>query len=107
VHVAHACLYLTFFLVVRTVCPNVARFEAAAKELKGKVRFVKLDTDKHKMMAARLNIQGLPTLLFLDTYEPKDESHPRLWLNIQGLPTLLFLDTYEPKDESRPRLWQF
>jgi thioredoxin-like negative regulator of GroEL len=48
-------------------------FEAAALELKGKVRFVKLDTDKDEQMAARLNIMGLPTLLFLDKYEPKDE----------------------------------
>lgn len=48
-------------------------FEAAAKELKGKVRFVKLDTDRDEAMASRLNIMGLPTLLFLDKYEPKDE----------------------------------
>jgi thiol-disulfide isomerase/thioredoxin len=44
-------------------------FEAAAKELEGKVRFAKLDTDKEENMAARLNIMGLPTLLFLDKYE--------------------------------------
>lgn len=51
-------------------------FEAAAQELKGKVRFVKLDTDKDEAMAARLNIMGLPTLLFLDKYESsgKDEA---------------------------------
>ena len=48
-------------------------FEEAAQELKGKVRFVKLDTDKDEAMAARLNIMGLPTLLFLDKYVPKDE----------------------------------
>jgi thiol-disulfide isomerase/thioredoxin len=47
-------------------------FEAAAQELKGKVRFVKLDTDKDETMAARLNIMGLPTLLFLDKFEAKD-----------------------------------
>ena len=47
-------------------------FEKAAKELKGRVRFVKLDTDKEETMAARLNIMGLPTLLFLDKYEPKE-----------------------------------
>ena len=40
-------------------------FEAAAKELEGKVRFVKMDTDKEPEMAGRLNIMGLPTLLFL------------------------------------------
>jgi thiol-disulfide isomerase/thioredoxin len=47
-------------------------FEAAAQELKGKVRMVKLDTDKEEAMAARLNIMGLPTLLFLDQYVPKE-----------------------------------
>ncbi|KAG7354110.1 thioredoxin [Nitzschia inconspicua] len=48
-------------------------YEAAAEELKGKVRFVKLDTDKEEEMAARLNIMGLPTLLFLDKFEPKED----------------------------------
>ena len=48
-------------------------FEAAAQELKGKVRFAKLDTDKDEAMAARLSIMGLPTLLFLGKYEPKNE----------------------------------
>jgi thiol-disulfide isomerase/thioredoxin len=47
-------------------------FEAAAQELKGKVRLVKLDTDKDEAMAARLNIMGLPTLLFLDKYVPEE-----------------------------------
>lgn len=47
-------------------------FEEAAQELKGRVRFVKLDTDAEETMAARLNIMGLPTLLFLDKYEAKD-----------------------------------
>lgn len=41
-------------------------FEEAAKDLSGKVRFVKLDTDLEPDMAARLGIMGLPTLLFLD-----------------------------------------
>ena len=40
--------------------------------MEGKVQFVKLDTDKDETMAARLNIMGLPTLLFLDKYEPKE-----------------------------------
>lgn len=51
-------------------------FEAAAKDLEGKVRFVKLDTDKEEEMATRLAINGLPTLLFLDKFTPpegKDE----------------------------------
>lgn len=49
-------------------------FEEAAQELKGKVRFTKLDTDKDEAMAARLNIMGLPTLLFLDKFEGDDEA---------------------------------
>jgi len=51
-------------------------FEAAAQELKGRVRFVKMDTDLEETMAARLNIMGLPTLLFLDKYEPKEDDPP-------------------------------
>lgn len=49
-------------------------FEAAAQELKGKVRFAKLDTDKDEAMAARLNIMGLPTLLFLDKFESTEDT---------------------------------
>lgn len=41
-------------------------FESAAKQYGSKVRFVKLDTDLEPAMATRLNIMGLPTLLFLD-----------------------------------------
>lgn len=56
-------------------CVQMApEFEAAAEELRGKVRFVKMDTDKEEAMATRLNIMGLPTLLFLDKYESEDES---------------------------------
>ena len=47
-------------------------FEEAAKELEGKVRFVKMDTDKEPDMAARLDIMGLPTLMFLDEVVPED-----------------------------------
>jgi thiol-disulfide isomerase/thioredoxin len=47
-------------------------FEEAAKELSDRVRFVKLDTDQEETMAARLNIMGLPTLLFLDKYEGEE-----------------------------------
>ena len=46
-------------------------FEAAAKELEGKVRFAKIDTDKEEAIATRLAINGLPTLLFFDRYGPK------------------------------------
>jgi len=63
-------------------------FEAAAKELKGKVRFVKIDTDEEEEMAARLNIMGLPTLLFLGKFEPKDgqdeQAKAVLKLRIEG-----------------------
>jgi len=45
-------------------------FEAAAKDMEGKVRFVKLDTDQEEEMASRLAINGLPTLLFLDQFVP-------------------------------------
>jgi len=44
-------------------------FEEAAKHFEGRVRFVKLDTDREESMAARLNIMGLPTLLFLSEYK--------------------------------------
>lgn len=47
-------------------------FEEAAKELEGKVRFVKIDTDKEPDMANRLNVMGLPTLMFLDQLKPED-----------------------------------
>jgi len=60
-------------------------FEAAAQELKGKVRMVKLDTDKNEEMAARLNIQGLPTLLFLDKFDPKvGEDNPKAAAVLKG-----------------------
>jgi len=36
------------------------------------VRFAKLDTDKESEMAGRRNIMGLPTLLFLDEFKPKE-----------------------------------
>ncbi|KAL7539424.1 hypothetical protein ACHAXR_009289 [Thalassiosira sp. AJA248-18] len=47
-------------------------FEEAAKDLEGKVRFVKLDTDLEPQMAGRLGIMGLPTLLFLDKNDDTD-----------------------------------
>lgn len=60
-------------------------FEAAAQDLKGKVRMVKLDTDQNEEMAARLGIQGLPTLLFLDKFEPKEgEDNPKAAAVLKG-----------------------
>ena len=83
------CSTMFRFIICLFVCrPNITRcyctlspsnifqapeFESAAQELKDKVKFVKLDTDKDEQMAARLNIMGLPTLLFLDKYEPKED----------------------------------
>lgn len=52
-------------------------FEKAAQELKGRVRFVKLDSDQEEAMAARLNIMGLPTLLFLDQHKSDDDEAPK------------------------------
>ena len=41
-------------------CQQVApEFEAAAEELKGRVRFVKLDTDEEPDMADRLKVMAL------------------------------------------------
>jgi thioredoxin-like negative regulator of GroEL len=86
-------------------------FEAAAQQMKGRVRFVKLDTDKDENMAARLNIMGLPTLLFLDKYDPQpgeEQSGARAVLkgriegalrkdNILELCEFHFFDGKEPK----------
>lgn len=69
--------FLSFHLATRTTDVYIfnrcgpcllmsPEFEAAAKDLEGKVRFVKLDTDLEPQMAGRLGIMGLPTLLFLD-----------------------------------------
>jgi len=49
-------------------------FEEAAKDYKGKVQFVKLDTDSDPEMADRLGVNGLPTLLFLDKFVPEENT---------------------------------
>lgn len=51
-------------------------FEEAAQELDGKVRFVKLDTDKEVDISARLNIMAMPTLLFLDANDKEAAPGP-------------------------------
>ena len=51
-------------------------FEEAAKELKGKVRFCKIDTDKEEQIAGRLNVMGLPTLMFLDKATEAEGAEP-------------------------------
>jgi len=66
-------------------CVQMApEFEEAARALEGRVRFIKIDTDKEPFMAERLNINGLPTLLFLDEYKSEgdqdSESEPKLVL---------------------------
>lgn len=43
-------------LVVFFLSIYINMFTAAAAEMKGKVRFVKMDTDKEDIMAARLNV---------------------------------------------------
>jgi len=58
------------------------QFEAAAKELKGKVGFGKVDVDKEQDLAGRFDVMTIPTLLFIKDGEqvnrfsgaiPKDE----------------------------------
>jgi thioredoxin len=58
------------------------QFEAAAKELKGKVNFGKVDVDAESDLAGRFEIMSIPTLLFFKDGEqvnrysgamPKDE----------------------------------
>ena len=39
-------------------------FEAASEELKGKVRFVKLDAEKNQKLTKQLQVMNLPTLLY-------------------------------------------
>merc|ERR1712008_454231 len=59
-------------------CQKMApEYEAAAKELDGKVRFVKLDTETEAETADKLNIMGLPTLLFLDKRPQETEGQNR------------------------------
>lgn len=70
-----AILFFVVFSLVPRCGPCVLmapEFEKAAEALQGRVRFVKLDTDAEEAMAARLNIMGLPTLLFLDQHRPED-----------------------------------
>ena len=39
-------------------------FEALAEEYKGKIKFVKMDTDANQQTPGAYGIQGIPTLLF-------------------------------------------
>lgn len=48
-------------------CQMMAPFlEAAAKELGGRVRVAKLDSDAESIMATRLQVGGLPTIILFD-----------------------------------------
>ncbi len=49
-------------------------FEAAAKELEGKARFVKLDADKNQKLARKYKVMGLPSLLFFKDGELVDRT---------------------------------
>jgi thioredoxin 2 len=41
-------------------------FEAAAAELRAKVRFAKVNTDEAQALAARMQIRGIPTLVLFE-----------------------------------------
>jgi thioredoxin 1 len=46
-------------------CKMIApQFQAAAEELEGKARFVKLDADRNQKLVKKLKVMSLPTLLF-------------------------------------------
>ncbi|MCB9283131.1 MAG: thioredoxin [Lewinellaceae bacterium] len=49
-------------------------FAAAEEELKGKVRFVKLDADKNQKLVRKYKVMGIPTLLFFKDGELVDRS---------------------------------
>ncbi|MCG8328810.1 MAG: thioredoxin [Chitinophagales bacterium] len=50
------------------------QFAAAADELEGKARFVKVDADKNQKILKKYKIMGLPTLLFFKNGELVDQS---------------------------------
>ncbi len=49
-------------------------FEAAAKELEGKARFVKLDADKNQKLTRKYKVMALPTILYFKDGELVDRS---------------------------------
>ena len=49
-------------------------FAAAADELEGKARFVKLDADKNQKLVRKYKVMALPTLLFLKDGELVDRT---------------------------------
>lgn len=50
------------------------QFNAAAEELKGKARFVKVDADKNPKILRKYGVRGLPTLLYFKDGELVDRS---------------------------------
>lgn len=50
------------------------QFNAAAEELKGKARFVKVDADKNSKILRKYGVKGLPTLLYFKDGELVDRS---------------------------------
>lgn len=53
----------------KMLAPN---FQAAAKELEGKARFVKLDADKNQKLVRKYKVMSLPTILFFKDGEIVD-----------------------------------
>lgn len=53
----------------KMLAPN---FQAAAKELEGKARFVKLDADKNQKLVRKYKVMSLPTILFFKDGEVVD-----------------------------------
>lgn len=50
------------------------QFDAAAKELEGKARFVKLDADKNQKLTRKYKVMALPSLLFFKDGELVDRT---------------------------------
>ena len=56
-------------------CKMIApHFAAAAQEMEGKVRFVKLDADKNQKLVRKYKVMGIPTLLYFKDGELVDRS---------------------------------
>jgi thioredoxin len=64
---SHSPIVLDVYATWCGPCKFVApQLEAAAQDLGPKVRFMKIDSDKHQRIASILRIGGLPTLLYFD-----------------------------------------
>ncbi|MBK8491514.1 MAG: thioredoxin [Saprospirales bacterium] len=56
-------------------CKMIApHFAAAGEELKGKVRFLKLDADKNQKLLRKYKVMGIPTLLYFKDGELVDRT---------------------------------